>query len=292
MPVVYLTDRVILRIGGEDARAFLDRIVTCDLDRLGPGQARFGALLTPQGKILGDFILHQVPDATGSILIDAPKACATELVKRFTMYKLRAKVTVADESSTWVALAGWAGAPMPGGALAASPDPRLAALGWRAIVGAGDADALATAGMAAYQDHRITLGVPEGGMDYAFGEAFPHEALLDQLAGVDFDKGCYVGQEVVSRMQHRGTARTRVVPLAYPGGDAAERGVEVRAGDKLIGTTGSGSGARGLAMLRLDRLSEALERGDTLLADDREARAVKPDWVRFPFPGETAAPAA
>ena len=115
---------------------------------------------------------------------------------------------------------------------------------------------------------------------------------MDQLHGVDFDKGCYVGQEVVSRMQHRGTARTRIVPVVYLDGFSAEPGVAVTAGDRTIGKTGTGANGRGLAMVRLDRLADALAAGETVRAGGLPVRVEKQDWIGFPFPGEAATPAA
>ncbi len=137
-----------------------------------------------------------------------------------------------------------------------------------------------------YHAHRIALGVPEGGKDFLWNDAFPHEALMDQLHGVDFDKGCYVGQEVVSRMQHRGTARTRIVPIVYRDGFVAEPGVEVTAGDRTIGKTGTGANGRGLAMIRLDRAADALAAGETLCAGGLPVRLEKPEWIGFAFPQE------
>jgi folate-binding protein YgfZ len=180
-------------------------------------------------------------------------------------------------------VAGWGESAAPGET--ALPDPRLPALGWRAILPLEAAAARASSGGEdAYHAHRIGLGVPEGGKDFAFGDTFPHEALMDQLAGVDFDKGCYVGQEVVSRMQHRGTARTRIVPVVYSAGTAAVPGTEVRAGDRILGKTGGSAGDRGLAMIRLDRAQDALGAGEPILAGGFPVRFSRPDWVRFEVP--------
>src|SRR5262249_48690713 len=138
---------------------------------------------------------------------------------------------------------------------------------------------------AAYEAHRLALGVPRGGFDFIYGDAFPHETDMDQLAGVDFAKGCYVGQEVVSRIEHRGTARKRVVPIAYDG-IAPEAGMPVMAGEKQLGTLGSTAGGRGLAMLRLDRVEDALAAGPPLVAGRATIRLGRPDWARFAWPGE------
>jgi folate-binding protein YgfZ len=168
-------------------------------------------------------------------------------------------------------------------------DPRAAELGQRLLLpphlaaeaaaelGAELADA------AEYEAHRIALGVPRGGLDFAYNDTFPHEACMDQLGGVDFDKGCYVGQEVVSRMQHRGTARTRVMDVAYAE-FAPEAGIAVTAGGKPVGTMGSSAAGHGLAILRLDRASEALAAGVPLVAGGIEIEPHKPPWARFDFP--------
>jgi folate-binding protein YgfZ len=280
MPTALLHDRGVVLVEGQDAGTFLDGLVTCDIDRVTPDQARFGALLTPQGKILFDFIIAVDPE--GRYWLDVARDKAADLVKRLGFYKLRAKVSVTDRSDGMAVTAGWGDAAKPAGALAYQ-DPRLPALGWRTIEPA--AAARSGGEPAAYEAHRIALGVPEGGRDFAYGDAFPHETLMDQLAGVDFDKGCYVGQEVVSRMQHRGTARTRIVPLDYAEGAAAEPGTEVTAGERAIGTTGSAAGARGLATIRLDRAKDAIGAGETIRAGGRPVRIGKPDWIRFEVPG-------
>jgi folate-binding protein YgfZ len=287
MPSVHLADRGVVRVSGEDAKTFLDGLITCGLDRISPQAARLGALLTPQGKILFDFIVFQAPDEIGGgYYLDALKVHVPDLAKRLGFYKLRAKVTVEDLSDAMAVVAGWDTPPPEEEAGLVASDPRLPELGWRAIVAAEDAAEFAKNAPETYQAHRIGLGVPEGGRDFLFGDAFPHEALMDQLHGVDFDKGCYVGQEVVSRMQHRGTARTRIVPALYEGGFAADVGVDVTAGEKILGKTGTGADGRGLLMIRLDRASDALKAGETISAGGISVQLQKPSWVRFPFPGE------
>ena len=208
-----------------------------------------------------------------------------------------AKLTIEDLSETLVVLAAWDG----GGSSAnktkhgmAYADPRLPALGLRitlpphlAAVAAADLGAaLVDAGE--YEAHRIALGVPRGGADFSYGVAFPHEADMDQLAGVDFQKGCYVGQEVVSRMEHRGTARTRAVPVRYDGA-SPQAGTAIVAGDRQLGHMGSAAAGIGIALLRLDRVAEALSHGEPLTAGGVPVHLVKPDWARFAFPGESKA---
>jgi folate-binding protein YgfZ len=134
-----------------------------------------------------------------------------------------------------------------------------------------------------YEAHRIALGIPRGGVDFAYGDAFPHEADMDQLGGVDFGKGCYVGQEVVSRMEHRGVARTRAMAVRYDGA-APATGVAVMAGERQVGTMGSAAAGHGLALLRLDRVADAASRGEELRAGGVAIRPVKPEWARFAFP--------
>ena len=145
-------------------------------------------------------------------------------------------------------------------------DPRHDALGWRILVPeelkqkVADLIGAELVDSDAYEAHRIAAGVPRGGLDFMYGDAFPHETNMDRLHGVDFDKGCYVGQEVVSRMQHRGTARTRIVRVVLDG-FSPETGATVLAGDKPVGTMGSTAGGNGLALLRTDRVADALDAG-------------------------------
>ena len=290
MKAAHLPDRGVVKVVGDPARGFLQGLLTADVDKLGPDDARFAALLTPQGKIVVDFIVVEAPAAHGGgFLLDCPRALAGALAAKLNFYKLRARLEIADLSGALAVLAVWDGAARSGGGLCYG-DPRLPALGGRVILPPGAivqaaADLKAElVGADAYEAHRIALGIPRGGLDFAYGDAFPHETDMDQLGGVDFAKGCYVGQEVVSRMQHRGTARTRIVPLAYEG-FAPDPGTPVTAGDKTVGTLGSSAGGRALAMLRLDRVEDALAAATPLVAGGTALRLVKPDWARFAFPG-------
>jgi len=283
-----LEDRGVVSVSGEDAGKLLQGIVTNDMDLLATQPAIHAALLTPQGKMLLEFF---VVNASGGFLLETARDKTGDLVKRLSMYKLRAKVAIEDRSRECAVLAGW-GAPTAGSDAAGVvfPDPRLAALGQRRLVPRpiGSSEISATA--AEYHAHRIALGVPEGGKDYVPGDTFPHEALLDQLHGVSFTKGCYVGQEVVSRMEHRSTARKRVVPVVgtadLPSGPAA-----VKAGDVAIGALGSVAGHRGLALVRLDRAEEFAAKGVTLSAGGVPVRIELPAFARFSLaPAEHAAP--
>jgi folate-binding protein YgfZ len=294
MQAALLPDRGVVKVAGDDARKFLNGLITCDLGKVTPARAGFAALLTPQGKIIVDFLLAEAPAADGGgFFLDCPRALAPALVQRLNFYKLRAKVLVEDLSETLGVLAIWGGEAASEYGLCYA-DPRLPALGLRCMLPphlAGNAAADLGAALvepAVYEARRIALGVPRGGLDFVYGDAFPHETDMDQLGGVDFDKGCFVGQEVVSRIEHRGTARTRVVPVAFDG-FAPEAGMPVSAGDKTIGTLGSTAQGRGLAMLRLDRAADALAAGHSLASGGVELRLVKPAWAHFAWPDEAKA---
>ncbi|MFI5015246.1 MAG: YgfZ/GcvT domain-containing protein [Hyphomicrobiales bacterium] len=279
MALAHLTDRAVISVAGEDAVSFLAGLLTCAVDDT--DRARYGALLTPQGKIIADFFLAR-RQGQGGFLLDVPKTVADALLKRLTLYKLRAKVALADLSADLGIFAAWGRAlpAMPGATSFA--DPRFAEMGWRGIARSAS---LGDASLADYDAHRIGLAIPQGGRDFVYGDAFPHEACMDQLGGVDFEKGCYVGQEVVSRTQHRGTARTRIAGLRFAG-TTPMQGAEVRAGDKAIGRVGSVDAAHGraIALLRLDRLGEALAAKLPLRAGEASLRAERPVWARYPFP--------
>ncbi len=282
MKAAFLPDRGVVKVSGEEARSFLNGLVTTNVMLLHPGLGRFGALLTPQGKIIVDFLITEAPSGHGGgFLIDCPRALAQALTDKLNVYKLRAKVTVENLSDSIGVLAAWEGDPAVKPDLAFA-DSRNTALGWRILVPEELAQKVADligadlADSAAYEAHRIAAGVPRGGLDFMFGDAFPHETNMDRLHGVDFDKGCYVGQEVVSRMQHRGTARTRTIRVIVDGA-APEAGADVLAGDKPVGTMGSTAGDKGLALIRIDRTADALAAGVVLTAGGIAIRIAEPD---------------
>lgn len=262
--ITLLTDRGVVRVTGEDATSFLDNLVTNDLEGMAEGEARFAALLTPQGKILFDFLVVRTADG---YLLDIARDKAAELVKRLVLYKLRAKVMLEDCAATYTVGVAWDGS---GGVPSASipyRDPRAADAGQRFIAQAQvppPARQQATDGAQAFWRHLIALGIPEGGRDYAFGDAFPHEANMDRLQGVSFSKGCFVGQEVVARMQHKTVVRKRITRVT--GASPLVAGAEVKAGEATIGTVGSVAGNEALAMVRLDRAIEALDKGEAITA--------------------------
>jgi folate-binding protein YgfZ len=289
MQAALLPERGVVKVAGEDARRFLNGIATNDIGKVAPGAPCFAALLTPQGKIVVDFIVAEAPpEDGGGFFLDCPRPLAPTLVEKLTFYRLRAKVTIEDLSGSLGVMALWGGTGDSEYGLCYG-DPRLPALGSRIIVpphlaaeAAADLGA-ALVDAAVYNAHRIALGVPRGGQDFSYLDTFPHEADMDQLHGVDFDKGCYIGQEVVSRVEHRATARSRVVPIVYDEFSPLE-GIPVTAGEKQVGILGSTANGRGLALLRLDRVVEALESGTPLIAGGIALRAEKPQWATFAWP--------
>jgi folate-binding protein YgfZ len=293
MKAAFLPDRGVVKVTGDGARDFLNGLITTDTTLLRPGLGRFGALLTPQGKITVDFLITEVTSGHGGgFLIDCPKALAQALADKLGFYRLRAKVGIENLSDSLGVLAVW------DGEAALKPDltftdPRNARLGLRILLPAELAQKAADligaelVDSSAFEAHRIALGVPRGGLDFIYSDAFPHETNMDRLHGVDFDKGCYVGQEVVSRMQHRGTARTRTVRIVLDGA-APEPGTAVLAGDKAVGTMGSAADHHGLALIRVDRAGEALEAGTPLTAGGLSIRITDPDELRN-LPRQTVA---
>jgi folate-binding protein YgfZ len=294
MQLALLPDRGVVKVAGEPARSFLNGLVTADMAKVTPAEPRFAALLTPQGKIIVDFIIAEASaEDGGGFFLDCPRALAPALVERLDFYKLRAKVTVENLSEALGVAAAWGGAGTTEYGLVYA-DPRLPELGGRVILPPHVArEAAADMGATLvdaeqYEAHRIALAVPRGGQDFIYNDAFPHEADMDQLGGVDFDKGCFVGQEVVSRMQHRGNVRTRAVAVTFED-FAPECGAPVLAGEKPAGMMGSSAGGRGIASVRLDRVAEAQAAGLPVTAGGLAIRPAKPEWARFPWPGEAKA---
>lgn len=271
-----LESRSLLSISGPEASDFLGRMITQRPETARPDRAAYGALLTPQGKVISDFLILATDD--GGFLLDAPKAAVVDLAKRFNMFKLRAAVSIAP--SPLAVFAGWGEAPA-GRAVAA--DPRHAALGWRF---AAAADSVADAAPEAdWQRHRIALGIPEAGTDLPLSDAFPHDLAMDSLHGIDFDKGCYVGQEIVSRMRYRGTARRRPVVLTAPT-DLPATGTDVLIDGRASGHLGSASGSTGIAILRLDRVADALAAGEAVTVDGTTVSVALPAWADYGWPDQ------
>jgi folate-binding protein YgfZ len=284
-----LADRGVVRVAGPDAAKLLQGVVTNDMDLLASREAIYAGLLTPQGKILFDFLVVRQGDG---YLLDTAAGKTAELAKRLQMYRLRARVEITEADDRYRVAVAWGTAPreasLPDGA-AAFTDPRHSGLGRRILVPPHLASALAApedgrdAAATAYHAHRIALGVPEGGKDFAFGDNFPHEANFDALNGVSFTKGCFVGQEVVSRIQHRGNVRKRVVIVESAAGPL-QTGAGIQAGAAVIGTVGSVDGRRGLALVRLDRAEEARAKGELITVNGAPIGITMPDYLKTPEP--------
>lgn len=290
--IALLPDRGVVSVTGDDAEKLLQGIITSDMALLATQPALYAGLLSPQGKILFDFFVVKTPDG---FCLETARQGTGELADRIKRYKLRADAEVEDASSDYSVAAIWGGPYQPRGRgkqPICFPDPRLPQMGYRELMTIGSdwalaGDAADSATREEYHAHRIGLGVPEGGRDYAYGDTFPHEALFDQLNGVSFKKGCFVGQELVARMQHRGTAKKRMVPVvaetALP-----EPGAEIRAGGAAIGTLGSVADTRGLALVRLDRAAESLAKGEGLFAGSVPVRIEIPSWATFALEAKTS----
>jgi folate-binding protein YgfZ len=280
MPTVHVDDRSIITVEGEDAETFLQNIITTDLSLLPEGEARPSALLSPQGKILFDFLISR--DGDDRFLLDIRVALADDFVRRLTMYKLRAKATISKQDQAFVAVS-WGDDSALSHIDSGVRDTRFPlALDVRRFHKLPLP--AATAHENAWSAQRIESGVAESGLDYTAGDAFPHDVLLDENGGVGFKKGCYIGQEVVSRMQHRGTARRRVMiasgPLAAPG-------TEIVAGGKPIGTLGTVVAGTGLAIVRIDRVKDAIDNGTPITAYGVRIDLRIPPTAKYRFP-ETA----
>lgn len=239
--------RAILAATGPDAAAMLQGLLTNDVERAGPDRAVYAALLTPQGKFLFDMIVTR--PAPERFLLDVDAGERAALAQRLSLYKLRSKVDIAPEDALRVVLF-WGGETELGVA-----DPRDTRLG-RRLSTDDPAAALAAAAPGRLEDYhrlRVSLATPQSGLDLIANETFPLEADFERLGGVDFKKGCYVGQEVTARMKHKATLKKRLTRLRVVEG-APTPGEPVSSGEKSVGAIGSVSGDRALAILRVDRL--------------------------------------
>ncbi len=257
MPIARLPSRALVRVSGPEWRSFLQGLLTQDVDTLADGELRFGALLAPQGRLLFDLFI--AGDGDGALL-DVEVDRREDLIRRLMMYRLRARVEVAaDDRSVHVA---WGEDVSRGLA-----DPRLPGLGARLY---GDAKADADAD--AWEAHRLALGVPDPARDAVADRTYPIEANFDLLNGIDFRKGCFVGQETTSRMKRRGVIKKRMLPIVFDG-PAPSPGAEVLAGDLLAGEVLTGGEGRAMALLRLDRIE-----GAELSVEGRPVRVERPEW--------------
>ena len=291
-----LQDRGVLEIGGADRREFLQGLISNDTRKLTPARALYAAFLTPQGKYLHDFFLAELGE---TLLLDGERARLADLKRRLSIYKLRAKVTIEDASEKFVVAAAFGADALGKLGLAAEAaaatsfaggiayvDPRLAALGARLLLptasGTTDLDAkgFARTDAAAYDRLRLSLGIPDGSRDLAVEKAILLEAGFDELHGVDWDKGCYIGQELTARTKYRALIKKRLMPVRVEG-PLPEPGSPVMLGDQEAGEIRSGSGDLALALLRLEAVEAAAKAGTPLTAGTARISPIKPAWAKF-----------
>lgn len=273
MNCVLLTHRALLRIAGDDAPTLLQDVISCDVDSLPEGVARLGALLTPQGKILFEFLLSRSGENGFMVETDADQINA--FTQRMTMYRLRAKADF-EAVDTMAVEACWD----------CQPNENL-------VVDERFSDGLAVfrrystepTGKDPADDYtllRIDGGVAEAGRDFGLSDVFPHDVLMDLNGGVSLDKGCFVGQEVVSRMQHRGTARRRIVQVTGESSLPAS-GTTVTSNERVIGHLGTTVGTKGLALVRIDRVAKAMDGNVPILTDAVPVSLALPSWTKLDF---------
>jgi folate-binding protein YgfZ len=289
-------DRGVLAVSGPDRRAFLQGLISNDVERISPERAIHAALLTPQGRYLHDFFVIEMGEA---LLIDCERVRLPELQKKLSMFKLRSKVTLEDQSARWAVAVIWdedareiVNLPAdPGSARAFDGgvlyvDPRLGAMGCRAILPAETAAAsLAKAGLEqsdqpAWDIHRLALGIPDGSRDLPVEKAILLESGFDELNGVDWNKGCYMGQELTARTKYRGLVRKRLLPVTVEG-EMPAPGTPVMLGEKEAGEMRSGRDGHALALLRLEMV-EAAKANGPLTAGAAKLTAHLPGWIRLP----------
>jgi tRNA-modifying protein YgfZ len=262
--IATLESRALIDVNGAEWRSFLQGLLTQDVETIGPGELRFGALLTPQGRLLYDLFIvgRGDPGEAGGCWLDCAAERRAATIQRLTLYRLRSKVTIAPDETP--VLAAWGAAPPEAGW---AGDPRLPALGWRGY-GVGGA---VNASEADYDRHRLSLGVP-GPADWGDETTYPLEADFDLLNGVDFQKGCFVGQETTSRMKRRGAIKSRMLPITFEG-EPPPAGAEILAGTLRAGEVLSGGDGRAMALVRLDRIE-----GAALSVDGRACLVERPTW--------------
>ena len=272
MPATTLENRVLIAVTGADAEDFLQGLITTDVPSIGQGEAYSGALLTPQGKIMFEFMIARTADG---FVIETDASAGDAFAKRLTLYKLRAKVMITKLEANAVTVF-WDGPPPA----SAARDMRFARAGIDLFRMPG-ADGVAP--LSAYTALRIDHGISGGAEDGDATDFFPHDLMMDRNGGLNFKKGCYVGQEVVSRMQHRSTARRRLV-IATAATALPASGATITAGGRDIGTLRTVEGAAGLAVVRIDKAGEAMAGGTPILAGDVAVTLALPAWSGLEFP--------
>jgi len=291
-----LEGRGLLAVSGDDATDFLQGLISNDMTRVSPARAIYGALLTAQGKFLHDFFVLSLED---QILLDCEGSRLEDLMRRLNMYKLRARVEIADRSNDFTVAAvfgdgvdktlGLTDEPGAAGTFAdgiAYMDPRLAAMGARVVT--PDTAALTKSGCEEaepedYERLRLKLGLADGSRDMVVEKAILLENGFEELHGVDWDKGCYTGQELTARTHYRGLIKKRLMPVRIVG-PLPEPGTQIMLGDAAAGEMRSGAGDRGLALIRLEHFRAAVAEGTPMNAGEASLVPKQPDWAVFPDP--------
>jgi folate-binding protein YgfZ len=295
---VILHDRGLLKVSGDDAIDFLQGLVTNDVSKAAPGRALYSAMLSPQGKYLYDFfIIHM----NGELAIDCESGRLGEFKRKLNMYKLRSKVELTEINQAFIVSAfigdnvaealqlnnseGVAKSFLGGIAFI---DPRVTGIGGRAVIPRENAEEkLIEAGFSAgnpeeYESLRLSLGLPDGSRDMVVDKAILLENGFQELNGIDWEKGCYMGQELTARTHYRGLIKKRLMPVQIEGPLPAP-GTAVMLGDKNVGEMRSGNAERGLALIRLEQFKDVLKSGEGFSAEGTTLRPVKPEWAEFKF---------
>ncbi|MCV6548139.1 MAG: folate-binding protein [Cohaesibacter sp.] len=281
MPLIACPTRALVSMNGADCEGLLQRLITTNLDKVQKGQAGFGALLAPQGKILMDFLV--IRQETG-FLFDMHSQLVDAFIKKMTLYKMRSDVSLEKDSRIVAVSLNQLQSEEAGQTALMVKDPRHTLLGWRCYLPKDHEVDLQEDRQSLVRAH-IEAGVPQGSVeegqgDFVYGTLFPHDAHLDQLGGIDYEKGCYVGQEVVSRMHHRGTARKRMVKVSADGPLLSQSAIVVD--NKTIGQIGLAQGNQALAQVRLDRLSAAFSNNQSVQSEQGQSLSISlPDYVDF-----------
>ncbi len=274
--LIRLENRSVIEIGGEEARDFLQGILTNDIDGTNQGAAIYAGLLTPQGKLLFDFMIVK---HDGPYLVDVEKSQVDDLLKRLMFYKLRAKVDLNALPQATICASVEGNTEAINGAISYA-DPRYEKMGSRVMMLDGGGDENCASNNDKWLAHRISHGLPEAPVDFVHGSCFPHDIAMDQLNGIGFKKGCYVGQEVVSRMQHRGTARKRPM-IVKAQGELLDVPTDIKSDGVTIGRLGSAFDQQGLAEIRLDRAVKALEAGKSFDVSGTQVELFCPAWASY-----------
>jgi len=275
--IVSFPKRGLVCVSGPDAATLLDGLLTHNVEGAGPEACVYTAMLTPQGKFLFELFIT-VPEV-GTYWIDVSEPAS--FAKRLSLYRLRSKVTIEDKSEAFVVGAAWQAEALPKGAIA-YPDPRYAGLPRRFIAPRADLNTGdEAAAFAAYEQERLRLGVPDLGVDLLAEKDFILEGLMDDMGGVDFHKGCYVGQEMTSRMKRRTTVKTKLCRVRFNGA-APEFETPILADGWEVGRIRSTGAGVGLALIRFDRAQKAISEGHELRAGDQAVQLDPPDWMVVP----------